>query len=84
MSGLVDSEVRCATESSDGSHAFVVSIVRPPMPAAPRRWVVATRSILFVTVQIPVSSCRTNVTGLPSRDCAETSPRRSGRRSAGG
>ena len=28
-------DVRCATESAAGSHAFVVSIARPPMPARP-------------------------------------------------
>ena len=41
------------------------------MPAAPRRCVVATRSIRLTTVQMPVSSCTANVIGFPSRDCAE-------------
>jgi hypothetical protein len=50
MSGRCDSRVICAVEFSDGSNAFVVSMDRPPMPAAPRRIVWHTATSLFVFV----------------------------------
>src|SRR5690606_9607755 len=70
-SGRFASAVRCAVDCSAGSHAFVVSTARPLIPARPRRWVSATRTILLLTVYNPVSSCSANVIGLPNRAVAE-------------
>src|SRR5690625_3150764 len=56
ISSDVDSNVRCAYESSAGLNAFVVSNDRPPIPAAPRRIVFATLMSLFAGVYNPDSS----------------------------
>jgi hypothetical protein len=74
MSGRRDSNACCAAEFSIGSHGFVISIDRPPMPARPRRIVCHTASSLFVDVYRPDSSARPKLIGFPSfeRAAAET------------
>jgi hypothetical protein len=56
-----DSDVRCATDCSLGSQAFVVSIDRPPVPDRFRRCVSATMTPPLPSVQQCVSSCTANV-----------------------
>jgi hypothetical protein len=59
--GALLSNVRCATEPSTGSNAFVVSKNRPLMPARLRRWLSASCNPPLVCTHECVSSCTTNV-----------------------
>src|SRR5665648_134155 len=70
MSGRFDSNACWAAEFSIGSHGFVISNDRPPMPARPRRIVCHTFNSRFVAVYRPDSSASAKLIGLPSFDRA--------------
>src|SRR5699024_11990430 len=67
----VDTKVTEAYKASSGLKAFVVSNKLPPIPAAPRRIVLATVINLFDGVYNPDSSKNAAEIGCPKRDCAE-------------